>query len=231
MHQNIYSYGCSHTFGTTHDGKVVPYVSYLANLLDIPNIFNHGQNSAGNEYNRKKLINHYLNDEIKKNSLIVFQLTQYHRKSYQLIYNNDTQLSNTTKLDGRVGFVDGILHILQGMFNRNDSDYDEDLIKFSNIYHERLSGEKYIMYDDIFSTYSVLNLISSKIKNVNFLLISWPEISSDFNKYLPNDLSNIWEWSLKNKLTEHDSKNNGDYHLSSDGHKKLAEKIYTFLQK
>lgn len=231
MYQNIYAYGCSHTHGTTHDGRVVPYVSHLANLMNIPNVFNEGQNSTGNEYQRKKVTNDYFNDKIRKNSLIIFQLTQYHRKSYELVHKNDRQVKNTTKLDGDVGDVDNIIHILQGMFNRNDSDHDDELTSFSDIYHERLSGEKYIMYDDIFSTYCILKHISSEIKNVNFLIIAWPEIEPVFEKYLPKELSNIWEWSLKNKITEHHTKGNNDYHLTEAGHRLLAEKIYSFLEK
>lgn len=231
MLKNIYIYGCSHSWGTTHDGRLKPYGNKLANLLNIPNIKNYGQPSSGNEFIRKKIINHFFNDEISKNSLIVVQLTQFHRKSYQLIHDFDKEKFDTLSLESRVGRVDDILHIMGGMFNRDDSHGDKQLLNYSDTYHERLSGEDYLMYDDIFSTYCILNFISSQIKNVKFLILSWPELKEPFYRFVPKELSNIWNWSLENELTEHHIKDNKDYHLSQNGHDELGKKIFNFLEK
>ena len=231
MYENLYGYGCSHTFGTTHSVPNIPYLSHLATKLKIQNIFNKAGNSTGNKFNRAKLITDYLNGNIKKNSFIVFQLSFYQRNSFQFVHQSDIDTYSQQSLDGYWGSVKGIMHTLQGMFNKNDKFTDTSLNKFINTYYERLSGEQYLMYDDIFSTYSILKLISSEIENVNFLMISWPEIEVPFDKFLPNELSNISNWSYDNKLTEHDEKNNEDYHLSQIGHEMLADKIFKYLDK
>lgn len=228
MYNNLYGYGCSHMVGTTHSGISDSFLTYTANSLNITNIFNRGENSSGNTFNRVNLLNDYLNNNIKKNSLIIFQLTQYHRKTYQFVHKSDIENFSDLSLITRWGTVDGIVHMLSGKFN-NDGSFDSSLDNYVDTYYKRLSGEEFIMFDDILTIYSVLNLISSQIKNVKFLIISWPEIKSPFEKYIPLELSNIWEWSLKNELTEHHLKNNGDYHLSELGHKLLSEKILKFL--
>ena len=228
MYSNIYIFGCSHSAGSSHKGVNISFSHILADKLNISEIFDYSRNSSGNEFLRKSLITAFLNKEIRKNSLILFQLTDYHRKSFQLL---DKRSDSEFILEGRWGKVDNIIHILPGMFNRDDDNRDTELTQFSDTYGARLSGEHYIMFDDIFSTYSILKLISSKIKNVHFQMLSWPETKSPFEKYIPNELSDIMNWSLENKLTENDIHDNGDYHLSQKGHEKLAQKIYTFLQK
>jgi len=228
MYSNIFIFGCSHSAGTSYKGINIPFSRIIANKLNISEIFDYSQNSAGNEFLRKSLITAFLNEEIRKNSLILFQLTDYHRKSFELI---DKRSNGEFSLEGNWGKVDNIIHILPGMFNRDDDDRDDEFTQFSDTYGARLSGEHYIMFDDIFSTYSILKLISSTIKNVDFQMIAWPEIKSPFDKYIPNELSNIMNWSLENKLTENDIHDNGDFHLSQEGHEKLAEKIFNFLQK
>lgn len=231
MYSNLYIYGCSHSFGTSFLKNNIPFGKIIAQKLNIENIFNYSSPSIGNQYNRKLLVNSFINEEIKKNSLIIFQNTGYNRKSYELIDSKDVSKfeSNVRKLTGNWGDLNKILHILPGMFNRNDSYFDKQLTEFSDTYDLRLSGEHYIMFDDIFSTYSILKLISNEIKNVKFIMISWPEIKEPFEKYLHKELSNIFDWSLQNKLTENDVYNNGDLHLSQEGHEKLAEKILKFL--
>lgn len=226
MYSNIYIFGCSHSAGTSHKGGNIGFPRIIANELNISEIFDYSRNSSGNEFLRKSLITAFLNEEIRKNSLILFQLTDYHRKSFQLL---DKLSNGEFCLEGNWGKVDNIIHILPGMFNREDDDRDDEFTQFSDTYGARLSGEHYIMFDDIFSTYSILKLISSTIKNVHFQMIAWPEIKTPFEKYLPKELSNIMDWSLKNKLTENDIHSNGDFHLSQEGHEKLAEKILKFL--
>lgn len=228
---NLYGYGCSHTVGTTHGAPNIPYISHISKKIGIENTFNRGENSSGNQYNRTKLINDFFNDEIKKNSLIIFQLTQYQRRSYQLIHESDIQKFYPPILNGNWGKIDGVVNFMTGMFDRNDSECDIEFANFVNTYYERLSGDHYLMFDDIFSTYSVLKFISSEIKNIKFLMIAWPEIKPPFEKYLPLELSNIWEWSNVNNLTENYIKNNGDYHLSQTGHEMLADKILKYLHK
>lgn len=233
MYDNLYVYGCSHSFGTALNGNNLPYGVHLANKLHIHNIFNKSSASTGNEFNRKLLSSHYFNNEFKENSLIIFQLTGYHRKSFQLINSEDMIKfkQDLKKLQGDWGYVGGILHTLSGMFNRNDSENDKPITDFIDLYETRLSGEMYIMFDDIFSTYSVLKLISHELKNVNFLMVSWPEIKSPFEQFLPIELSNILNWSISEKLTEHDIYDNKDFHLSAHGHEKLADKIFDYLKK
>lgn len=226
MHSNIYIFGCSHSAGTSHKGTNLPFPRIIANELNISEIFDYSQNSAGNEFLRKSLITAFLNEEIRKNSLILFQLTDYHRKSFELL---DKRSDDEFKLEGNWGKIDNIIHILPGMFNRDDDNNDDAFTQFSDTYGARLSGEHYIMFDDIFSTYSILKLISSTIKNVDFQMIAWGDVKPPFDRYIPNELSNIMDWSLKNKLTENDIHNNGDLHLSQEGHEKLAEKILKFL--
>lgn len=229
VYENIYGYGCSHTAGTTHSMPNIPYLSHLATKLKIQNIFNRGTNSTGNKFNRANLITEYLNGNIKKNSFIIFQLTFYQRSSFQFVHQSDIDKYPHPSLDGYWGTTGGLIHTLTGMFNKDDGWYDKSLDKFVNTYYERLSGEDYLMYDDIFSTYSILKLISSEIENVNFLMIAWPEIKEPFDKFLPIELSNISNWSYENKFTENDEKNNGDYHLSEIGHERLADEIFKYL--
>jgi len=231
VYTNIYGYGCSHTVGTTNSISNIPYLSHLATKLKIENIFNRGKNSTGNKFNRAKLITDYLNGNIKKNSFIIFQLSFYQRNSFELVHQSDIDKFIHESLDGYWGTTRGIVHTLTGMFNKGDEFSDNSLHNFVNTYYERLSGDAYIMYDDIFSTYSILKLISSEIENVNFLMISWPEIKVPFDRCLPLEFSNISNWSHENKLTENDEKNNKDYHLSQIGHEILADKIFKYLNK
>lgn len=131
-------------------------------------------------------------------------------------------------MEGDVGKINKIVHTLQGVFNRNDN-YDKELHDYIDIYHKRLSGDKYVMFDDVFSTHSILESLSNKFNNLNFLIISWPSVTYPFDKFVP--LFDLFEWSMNNKLTQHHLHDNRDYHLSKEGHLKLAEKIFNILQK
>lgn len=84
MYKNLYSYGCSHSFGTTLDGGITPFGKYLSNLIGIENFVNRAKNSTGNEFNRKLLISDIISNKIKDDTFILFQLTDYHRRSYEI---------------------------------------------------------------------------------------------------------------------------------------------------
>jgi len=226
MYKNLYSYGCSHSFGATLNGGITPFGKYLSNLIGIENFVNRAKNSTGNEFNRKLLISDILSNKIEDDTFILYQLTDYHRRSYEL--SSELEKIYGINMEGNVGKINKIIHTLQGVFNRNDS-YDKELHDYIETYHKRLSGDKYIMFDDIFSTHSILESLSHKLNNFNFLIISWPSVTYPFDKFVP--LFDLLEWSMNNELTQHHLHDNGDYHLSEEGHLKLAKKIFHILQK
>ena len=111
---------------------------------------------------------------------------------------------------------------MREVFNRDDEDYDKELNDYVETYHKRLSGDKYIMFDDVFSTYSILESLTHKFNNLNFLIIS-SEVKYPFKSFVP--LSDLFKWSIFNELTRNDVYNDKDYHLSSKGHKELNKNI------
>ena len=147
MYKNLYSYGCSHSFGATLNGGITPFGKYLSNLIGIENFVNRAKNSTGNEFNRKLLISDILSNKIEDDTFILYQLTDYHRRSYEL--SSELEKIYGINMEGNVGKINKIIHTLQGVFNRNDS-YDKELHDYIETYHKRLSGDKYIMFDDIF---------------------------------------------------------------------------------
>lgn len=228
MYKNLYSYGCSHSLGTTIRETLTPFGSYLSDLLEVKNFVNRAKNSSGNEFNRKTLISDILSNNIKDDSFILFQLTEYHRRSYELASDKE-QINSARHLDGDVGNINKIVHTMTEVFNRDDKDYDKELSDYVETYHKRLSGDKYIMFDDVFSTHSILESLTHKFNNLNFLIISWPEVKYPFKSFVP--LSDLFKWSIFNELTRNDVYNDKDYHLTKEGHLKLAQKIFNFLQK
>lgn len=234
-YKHIYVFGCSHSLNTNSiDTACKSYSEIIADNLEIPysNVYNYSINGSSNFENLYYLnclnlelnFSHYMNDKhynnygeylptkLYDNSLIIFQLTYWYRNVLQHSinkYHNEYEL------------------IPLSPYRKYE---DDDITKFNEIYYKKLSNISFLQRNSVIPIHYSLKGIKTERTNISTLLISWDsELEDIFEKYIPNELSNLQQKSIDNKWTCHSEMFNGDLHLSPNGNKQLAEYLLQFI--
>lgn len=234
-YEHIYVFGCSHSLNTNSiDNTCKTYSEIIADKLDIPysNVYNYSINGSSNfenlyylncinsklEYShpmnniRRSKYNDELPKKIYNNSLIIFQLTYWHRNVLQHTIN---------KFEMGYELISLLPH---------KKYEDDDITEFNEIYYKKLSNSTYLQRNTLLPIYHTLKTISIERNNVSSVLLSWDEIMNDkISQYVRPELNNIAKMSQENKWTCTSEIFNGDLHLSPTGNIKLAEYLYQFI--
>lgn len=235
--EHIYVFGCSHSLNTNSvDTACKSYSEIIADKLEIPytNVYNYSINGSSNFENlyylnciNSELSFYHTSDDtrqllfgdgnifprkIYKNSLIIFQLTYWNRNVFQDTIERNRFDYNLVPLSPHRTYDDG------------------DITKFNEIYYKKLSNTKFLQRNSLLPIYHTLKNIEVERENVSTLLLSWETLMSDnIQNYIIPELSDISKISKHNKWTCHSELSNGDYHLSPDGNKQLAEYLFKFI--
>ncbi len=234
-YKHIYVFGCSHSLNTNSiDTNCKSYSDHLAEKLNIPieNVYNYAINGSSNSENlyylncinsnlsffhpnndiRKQKYDYELPKEIYDDSLIVFQLTYWHRTAFQ---------HSLEKKNGYYKIVPISPHRTYD---------DDDITKFNEIYYKKLSNTKFLQRNSLLPIYHTLKNIEVERETVSTLLLSWETLMNDnIQNYIIQELSDISKISKHNKWTCHSELSNEDCHLSPDGNKQLAEYLFKFI--
>ena len=237
-YEHLYVFGCSHSLNTNSiDNTCKSYSDLLANKLGIPteNVYNYAINGSSNTENLFYLNSLYgnikfvhPNDDIKynkygktlprklhNNSLIIFQLTYWHRIAFQ---------HSILKKNG----INRIVPF--GPYKQFDKEppfYDKDLTTFCDIYYNKLSHMEILETNLIVSLYHILKNINNENNTINSLLLSWDSISTNvLDSYISKNLNNLQQLSIDKGWTCHSELNNKDWHLSPTGNKEFSEYLY-----
>ena len=233
--EHIYVFGCSHSLNTNSiDTNCKTYSEVIADKLNIPytKVYNYSINGSSNFenlyylncLNSELMFYHTMNDIrcqiyneklpviIYDNSLIIFQMTYWHRNTLQ------------HTIDKQNGFYK-LIPISQGRKFE-----DNEITKFNEIYFKKLSNTLFLQRNSILPIYYTLKGIQNERKNIFPLLISWDLIIDEtIQKYVSNDLNNLQKYSIDNKWTCDSEIKNNDLHLSPNGQQQLAEYLYQFI--
>ena len=224
-------FGCSHSLNTNSiDDTCKSYIDLLADKLNISaaNVYNYAINGSSNNENLYYLncINSnfsffHPNDDIRKkiydilprelydDSLIIFQLTYWHRMVLQHTLEKEGGYHQLIPISPHRIFI------------------DDDLTNFNHIFHKKLSNEIFLQRNSILSTYYTLKSISNEKNNISTLLLSWDMIMGDnIKKYIEPPLINLRELTINKRWTCDSELNNGDWHLSPNGNKEFSEYMY-----
>ena len=234
-YEHIYVFGCSHSLNTNSiDNTCKTYSEIIADKLEIPysNVYNYAINGSSNFENlyylncinselsfshsmndtRRSKYGEYLPTKLYDNSLIIFQLTYWHRNVLQ---------HTIQKFGGEYELIPLL------PYKHHD---DIDIIEFNKTYYKKLSNSIYLQRNALLSIYHTLKLISIERNNVSSVLLTWDEIMDDkISQYIRPELNNISKMSQENKWTCTSEIFNGDLHLSPTGNIKLAEYLYQFI--
>jgi hypothetical protein len=240
-YKHIYVFGCSHSLNTNSiDMTCKSYSEQLAQKLNIPieNVYNYAINGSSNSENlyylnslysklsfyhagsslRYQKFKSYLPTEIYDDSLIIFQLTYWHRTTFQHTF---------FKQNGHHLLVPFGPH---RKFNNEPPFYDKDLNTFCDIFYDKLSNEIFLQRNSILSTYYTLKGIDDKKNNISTLLLSWDKLMDDnIRKYIEPTLSNLKQISIDKGWTCDSELNNEDWHLSPNGNNGLSEYLHQYI--
>jgi hypothetical protein len=240
-YKHIYVFGCSHSLNTNSiDITCKSYSDQLAQKLNVPleNVYNYAINGSSNSENlyylnsiysklsfyhpgssaRYQKFKNYLPTEIYDDSLIIFQLTYWHRNTFQ---------HTTIKQNGH--------HLLVPLgphrkFENDPPFYDKDLTTFCSIYYTKLSNTNFLERNTILPIYHTLKNINNERNNVVPLLIAWDGVSDiEFFEYIPKELTNIQDFVTKEEWTCDFSLKNGDIHLSPSGYDKFSDYLLKYI--
>ena len=234
-YEHIYVFGCSHSLGTNSiHNNCKTYSQIIADKLEIPysNVYNYSINGSSNfenlyylnclnselSFSHSKSDKHYNNygdylpTKIYDNSLIIFQLTYWHRNVLQHTIH---------KFCGEYELISLLPH----------KEYeDNDITEFNEIYYKKLANSVYLQRNALLPIYHTLTAISNKQNNVSSLLLSWDDVMDDnISQYVRPELNNIAKMSQKNKWTCTSEIFNGDIHLSPNGNIQLGEYLVKFI--
>jgi hypothetical protein len=240
-YKHIYVFGCSHSLNTNSiDGTCKSYSEHLADKLNIPlqNVYNYAINGSSNNENiyylnslysklsfyhtsdssRYEKFKSYLPTEIYDDSLIVFQLTYWHRVAFQHTF---------LKQNGHHLIVPFGPH---RKFGKVPPFYDTDMDIFCEIFYNKLSNTNLLERNSVLPTYHTLKNISSERTNVKSILISWDRISDmEFFNYVPRELTGIQDFVTNNEWTCNFQIKNNDIHLSPNGHRLFGDYLLKYI--
>ena len=240
-YKHLYVFGCSHSLNTNSiDNTCKAYPDLLADKLGISteNVYNYAINGSSNTENLFYLNSLYSNikfihpkdsiqytkcdkalpRELYNNSLIIFQLTYWHRIAFQ---------HSILKERG--------IHLVvpfgpHRRFDKEPPFYDSDLNTFCDIYYKKLSHTEILETNLIVSLYHILKNINTEKNTINSLLISWDTLSSDIlDGYISKNLNNLQQLSIDKGWTCHSELNNGDLHLTPNAKKEFSEYLYEYI--
>lgn len=191
------------------------YIAQLANKLDLP-YENLSESQSSNELIFEKIYNRFVDntDEI----LLILQTTFFGRKH---IWDSETERFH--KMSG--GNLDG------------------DVINDSiNTWHHRINNfyKNYLGYfysekNEETKTFNMVRVFESFLKERNVTTILIPLFCENYNNFIEKTLlfdnKNLLSFIEKNKLKISDLDIGiSDEHLSLEGNKLLADKLYNFIQ-
>ena len=240
-YKHIYVFGCSHSLNTNSiDMTCKSYSEHLAEKLNIPieNVYNYSINGSSNNENlyylnsvysklsfynsndskRYSEYKQYLPTELYDDSLIVFQLTYWHRIGFQHTF---------VKQNGHHLIVPFGPH---RKFDNQPPYYDKELNTFCDIFYEKLSNSNLLERNSVLPTYHTLKNINNERNNIKTLLISWDRISDiEFYEYIPKELTNIQDFIIDNEWTCDFETKNKDIHLSPTGHRLFSDYLLKYI--
>ena len=200
--ENVYNYSINGSSNTEN-------LYYLNSLYSKLSFFHHGNNLR---YDKLKS---YLPTEIYDDSLIIFQLTYWHRIAFQHSIMKQFGHHLIVPFSPHRKFID------------ENPFYDEDLTTFCDIYYNKLSHTEILETNLIVSLYHILKNINNENNTINSLLLSWDSISTNvLDTYISKNLNNLQQLSIDNGWTCHSELNNNDLHLSPNGNKEFSEYLY-----
>jgi hypothetical protein len=216
------------------------YPELLAEKLNVPieNVYNYAINGSSNSENlyylnslysklsfyhanssaRYQKLKSYLPTEIYDDSLIIFQLTYWHRTTFQHTF-----------------FKQNGYHLLvpfgpDRKFDNEPPFYDKDLTIFCDIFYNKLANTNFLERNNVLPIYHTLKNINNERNNVVPLLISWDRVSdSEFFEYIPKELTNIQDFVTNEEWTCHFSLKNNDIHLSPTGYDKFSDYLLKYI--
>ena len=228
-------FGCSHSLNTNSiDETCKSYSDLLAEKLGISteNVYNYAINGSSNNENlyylncinsnlsffhpiddiRTKLYGDILPRELYNDSLIIFQLTYWHRIGFQHTIERNNGHYKLVALSPHRIFT------------------DTDFTNFNHIFFKKLSNEIFLQRNSILSTYYTLKGIDDKKNNISTLLLSWDKLMDDnIRKYIEPTLSNLKQISIDEGWTCDSELNNKDWHLSPNGNKEFSEYLHQYI--
>lgn len=234
-YQHIYVFGCSHSLSTNSiDDTCKSYSELIAEKIGVSpkNVYNYSINGSSNFENLYYLNcldselkfyhamsdthfqrhNEKLPNVIYDNSLIIFQMTYWHRNTLQ----------HTT--DKKNGFYK-LIPLSQGRQFE-----DEDITRFNQIYFKKLSNTIFLQRNSLIPIYYTLKGIETERNNVTTILMSWDTLIDDnIKKYVPSELTNLHQISIDNKWNCDSELNNNDLHKSPAGHNQFSEYLLKFI--
>lgn len=234
-YKHIYVFGCSHSLSTNSiDNTCKSYPEHLAEKLNIPieNVYNYSINGSSNNENlyylncvnleltfyhpmndvRSQIYNEILPTIIYDDSLIIFQMTYWHRNTFQHTFEKKN------------GFYK-LIPILQHSKNE-----DGDITKFNQIYFTKLSNTLFLQRNSVLPIYYTLKGIEIERTNVSTLLLSWDNIDdTNIQKYITKELTNIQDFIINNEWTCDSEIKNKDIHLSPTGHRLFGEYLLKYI--
>ncbi len=233
-YKHIYVFGCSHSLNTNSiDTNCKSYSDHLAEKLNISieNVYNYAINGSSNSENlyylncinsnlsffhpnndiRKQKYDYELPKEIYDDSLIVFQLTYWHRTAFQ---------HSLEKKNGYYKIVPISPHRI------ND---DNDINIFTDIFYKKLSNEIFLQRNSVLPIYYTLKGIGNERNNVSTILLSWDCVLNDIAKYIEPDLTNLQQLSIDNNWTCHSKIKNNDLHLSPSGYSEFSDYLLKYI--
>lgn len=240
-YKHIYVFGCSHSLSTNSiDNTCKSYPEQLAKKLNVPieNVYNYSINGSSNTENlyylnslhSKLLFFHpasslrydktksYLPTELYDDSLIIFQLTYWHRTAFQ---------HSIMKQFGHHLIVPLGPH---RKFHNEPPFYDEDLTTFCDIFYNKLSNTNFLERNSLLPIYHTLKNINNERNTITPLLISWDVVSDiEFFKYIPKELTNIQDFVTKEEWTCDFILKNNDLHLSPTGYDKFSDYLLKYI--
>jgi hypothetical protein len=232
--EHIYVFGCSYSLDTNQLGeKYDTYSELLADKfgIDRERVYNYSINGSSNFENlyylnclnsklnflhpnsskRFQIYGNSLPIQIYDNSLILFQLTFWHRFTLQHTINRK----------------DGSFELIPLSPHRKYD--DSDLTDFCEIYYKKLSNEILLQRNTILPIYYTLKGIISEYNNTSTIMYSWQDVNNDIKQYIPSNLINIHQLSTDNEWTHHSKLKNGDLHLTSAGHSHFSEYLMKYI--